>query len=436
MRAASRHRIRQPRRGGFLLAATLTTALVWMSPPGLLDRPEAALLARQPSNAPIVAGRLIGPDLEPAAGLEVQLIPVPGSHARRLRELGVSNAVPIVDRTRSDSEGRFQLVASRAGPHQIEILPTAPRTEPPTVVTPVYVRRVLRARPNAITPVQLPKMHHLVIGVVDEEGQPVEGALVLVQASEWSEPASWLHRGKTSPTFGRASARTNEGGIARFSLPTAKSSVAVSAPGFNLSLDDLSRDRGAFRLTRGEGVTFRALDLDGAPVARAVIRVGEYQAIPLALTDDRGEATVGLAGRKGISYQIEAEDGAFARTARVKREPPLSGEPQIVEVRLWPAFELRGQVVDAETDEPVDLATIWIDDRLEGTDRGQDRLAWARPGGEFTLKTRADYVPQAIRIAAAGYVTKRVWLGPEHYAAADRRKPIRVEMRKERKRQE
>ncbi|MYA07415.1 MAG: hypothetical protein F4060_06200 [Holophagales bacterium] len=399
----------------------------------LTDPPGGALHAQQPSAPPTVAGRLIGPDLEPAAGLEVQLIPVPGSHARRLRELGVADAVPIIGRTRSDAEGRFELMATRAGPHQIEVRAAAPETEPPTVVAPVYVRRVLRARPNVLAPVQLPKMHNLVIGVLDEEGQPVEGALVVVQASEWSDPSSWVHKGKTSPTFGRASARTNEGGIARFSLPTAKSSVAVSAPGFNLSIDDLSRDRAAFRLTRGEGVTFRVLDLDGAPVPRAVIRVGEYEAIPLALTNARGEATVGLAGRKGISYQIEAEDGAFARTARVKREPPPSGEPQIVEVRLWPAFELRGQVVDAETDEPVELATIWIDDGLEGTDRGQDRLVWARPGGEFTLKTRADYVPPAIRIAAAGYKAKRVWLGPEHYAAADRRKPIRVEMRRERR---
>lgn len=431
MKAPTMRRVRQPRRGLFRVGATLTVAL--LSAPALLDPSGGLVDGQQSSAAPTVTGRLIGPDLRPAAGLEVQLIPVPGSYERRLRELGVADSVPTVDSTRTDAEGRFELTALRAGPHQIEVLAAAPRTDPPTVVAPVYLRRVLRVKPNSLAPVQLPKMHHLVIGVVDEEDEPVEGALVLVQASEWSDPSAWVHREKTSPTFGRASARTNEEGMARFSLPTAKSSIAVSAPGFNLSVDDLSRGRAAFRLTRGEGVTFRVLDRDGAPVPRAVIRVGEYEAIPLALTNTRGEATVGLAGRKGISYQIEAEDGAFARTARVKRERPASGGPQIVEVRLWPAFELRGQVVDAETDEPVELATIWIDDGLEGTDRGQDRLVWARPGGEFTLKTRADYVPPAIRIAAAGYKTKRVSLGPEHYAAADRRKPIRVEMRRERR---
>ncbi len=427
MRASTNHRIRQPRRGAFKFAATLATSLLCL--PALLDPPDVALHAQQHSAPPTVVGRLIGPDLKPAVGLEVQLIPVPGTYVRRLRELGVADAVPIIDRTHSDSEGRFELVASRAGPHQIEVLATAPQTEPPTVVAPVYVRRVLRAKPSAFAPVQLPKMHHLVIGVVDEAGEPVEAALVVVQSSEWSAPSSWVHKGKTSPTFGRASARTNEEGMARFSLPAAASSVAVSAPGFNLSVDDLSQDRAAFRLTRGDGVTFRVLDRDGVPVPRAVIRVGEYQAIPLALTNDRGEATVGLAKKKGISYQIEAEDGSFARTARVKREPPTYDGPQVVEVRLWPGFELQGQVVDAATNRPVELAALWIDDGLEGTDRGLDRLVWAGPGGEFTLKTRADYVPEAIRIAAAGYVTKRVWLGPEHYVAADQRKPLRVELK-------
>ena len=418
MRAANWHRIRQPRRGAF--ATTLTSALLCL--PALLDPLDGALHAQQRSAPPTVAGRLIGPDLEPAVGLEVQLIPVPSSYARRLRELGVADAVPIIDRTRSDAEGHFDLVASRAGPHQIEILTAAPQTEPPTVVAPLYVRPVLLAWPKALAPVQLPKMHHLVIGVVDEAGQPVEGALVVVQAAHWSDPASWRHKGKTTPTFGRASARTTEDGMARFSLPTAKSSVAVSAPGFNLSIDDLSGDRAAFSLTRGDGVTFRVLDRDGEPVPGAVIRVGEENAIPLALTDDRGEATVGLAKGKGISYQIESEDGSFARTLRVRRESPPSGGSQVVEVRLWPAFELQGRVVDAETGQPIELATIWIDEQL-------DRLAWAGPGGEFILTTRADYMPAAIRVAAPGYVMKRAWLGPEHYVAADERKPLLIELK-------
>ena len=401
---------------------TLTAALLGGSILGT-DPAEGAQQERQQPAAPTVAGRLIGPDLRPAVGLEVQLIPVPSSYARRLRELGVADAVPIIDRERSDVEGRFELVASRAGPHQIEILTEAPLTEPPTVVAPVYVRRVLRAGPDALAPVQLPKMHRLAIVVVDEAGQPVKGALVVVQAAHWSDPSSWNHRGKTSPTFGRASARTNKDGMARFSLPTARSSVAVSAPGYDLAVDDLSQDRAAFRLTPGDGVTFRVLDRDGTPVPGAVIRVGEHNAIPLALTNDRGEATVGLARGKGISYQIESEDGSFARTARVRRESPASGgPPQIVEVRLWPAFELQGRVVDGETGQPVELATLWIDEQL-------DRLAWAGTGGDFTLTARADYMPPAIRAAAPGYVMKRVWLGPEHYVAADERRPLLIELK-------
>ena len=89
--------------------------------------------------------------------------------------------------------------------------------------------------------------------------------------------------------------------------------------------------------------------------------------------------------------------------------------------------------MDATTNQPIELATLWIDGQL-------DRLAWSGDGGEFTLTARADHrlwvasedagPPRpAIWIAAADYATKRVWLGSEHLQAADRRKPLRVELR-------
>ena len=436
MRPSPRPRMRHKSRCKFGFAAKLTTAL--LCAPTLLGSAGSALQAQQQAAAPTVEGRLVGPDGAAAAGLEVRLIPVPNIYERRLRELGVSDAIPVVDRTRSDADGRFELSTSRVGPHQLEILAAAPQTRPPTVVAPVYVRQILLAEPTLLPPIRLPTMHNLIVGAKDEAGQPVVGALVLVQAAYWSAPEHRWHGAKklTSPFFGRAAARTNSDGMARFSIPTAASSVAVAAPGFNLSVDDLSQDRAAFQLRRGEGVTFRVLDRDGAPVPRAVIRIGGNEAIPLALTDERGEATVGLMGGRGISYQIEAEDGSFAQTARVKREPPSPDGPRIVEVHLWPGFELRGQVVNATTNQPIELATLWIAGQL-------DRLAWSGDGGEFTLTARADHrlwvasedagLPRpAIWIAAADYATKRVWLGLEHLQAADRRKPLRVELRQKR----
>ena len=409
---------------GCCRTALLTLAAAVLGAPTLLEPAGAALQAQQSAAAPTVAGRLVGPDGTSAADLEVQLIPVPSSYLRRLRELGVPDAIPIIDRTRSDAEGRFELSTSRVGPHQLEVLAIPPDTKPPTVVAPVYVRLVLLGETTLVPPIQLPTMHDLVVGAKDEAGQPVAGALVVVQAAHWSAPEHQSHNPKklTPPIFGRAAARTGDDGIARFSLPTANSSVGVAAPGFKLSLDDLSQDRAAFQLTRDDGVTFRVLDRDGVPVPRAVIRVGDYEAIPLALTDERGEAIVGLIGGRGISYQIEAEDGSFARTGRVKREPENPDGPRIEEVHLWTGFELRGQIVDAKTDQPIEHAALWTSGQL-------DRLAWSGPGGEFTLNTRADFPPEAIRIAAAGYITKRIWLGPEHLQAVERRKALRVEMR-------
>ena len=52
--------------------------------------------------------------------------------------------------------------------------------------------------------------------------------------------------------------------------------------------------------------------------------------------------------------------------------------------------------MDATTNQPIELATLWIAGQL-------DRLAWPGDGGEFTLTARAD-----------------------------RRKPLRVELRQKR----
>ena len=113
MRPSPRPRMRHKSRCKFGFAAKLTTALLFA--PTLLDLPGGALQALQQAAAPTVAGRLVGPDGAAAAGLEVRLIPVPNIYERRLRELGVPDAIPVVDRTRSDADGRFELSTSPRG---------------------------------------------------------------------------------------------------------------------------------------------------------------------------------------------------------------------------------------------------------------------------------------------------------------------------------
>ncbi len=361
------------------------------------------LSAQPPELAdPAVSGKLVAPDGSAAADLEVRLIASPGSYARRLRELGETDAIPVVDRSRTDTDGRFVLTASRIGPYRLEILAAVPDTTPPTVPAPVYALLLPLAEPMVLPPIQVPRMHHFVVGARDEAGAPIEGALVVARTTRrsnrerrsvetvqsrptppWRQAAQPRESELAHPTFDRATARTDARGIARLSLPTADANVVVAAPGFELRASLIEGGRGLFELRRDAGVTLRVRDQLGAPVPRAVVRIGESMSVPLALTDDRGEATVGLSTTQGISFQVETEDRSFGRTSPIESSDDHSAEPRIVEVTVAPAIELAGRAVDATTRLPVSDATIWLNGR-------SGDHAWSDAAGSFTLRTRDD----------------------------------------------
>ena len=376
-------------------------------------------LHAQPSEpaAPTVSGKLLAPDGSAAAGFEVRLIPSPGSYARRLSELGETEAISVVGRGLSDDQGRFELSAPRAGPYRLEILAAAPDTSPPTIVAPVYTRLLPLAEPTALAPIRLPEMHNLVIGVTDEAGTPVEEAQVVAQATRWSNrerrtaDPTLLQPGRPwerpqqphtpqpiDPVFGRAATRTDASGLARFHLPTPDANVFVFAAGFELRAS-VVEDGGSYELRRDPGVTLRVVDSRGTPVSRAVIRVAENIAIPLALTDEHGEATVGLNAGEAIPFQIETANRGFGRTEPIRIPADDSDRPRVVEVKVTPAVEVSGRAVDAETGLAIDGAAIWLGGR-------PGDHAWSGPDGTFLLSTRPGVDTLHLSAAAAGYRTE------------------------------
>ena len=396
--------MRQNSRRWFGFAATLTTVVVCA--PTLLDPAGHAAQAQQQATEPTVTGRLIGPDGEAAAGLEVQLILSPSSYARRLRELGETRALEVVDRALSDAGGRFDLAAERPGPYRIEILATAPDTTPATAVAPVYTRLLPLAESTALAPIQLPEMHHLVIGVSDEAGTPVEGAQIVAQATRWSnrespgkawEPPPRPRQPRPiDPVFGRAATRSDANGLARFHLPTPDANVFVFAAGFQLRAS-VVEGSGRYELRRHPGVTLRVVDSTGTPASRAVIRVAEDIAIPLALTDEHGEATVGLNSGEAISFQVETADRGFGRTEPIGIPGNDSARQHVVEVNVAPAVEVSGLAVDAETGLAIEGASVWLGGR-------PGNHAWSGRDGAFHLSTH----PGTLYLSAAadGYRTE------------------------------
>ncbi len=404
-------------------SALLTLAAALLCAPTLLDPAGGALHAQPPPGPPLtVTGTLVDEEGAPAAGLDLELRPYPSRYERRLHDLGEPGGQQAaVDSTRSGANGAFTLTAPAVGTYRLDIAVAAGDATPGdrrVVPAPVFHTLAPLAAPIVLPPIEVPKWQTLTVGAKDLEGQPIEGALVVADPALWRSERADSDRGREPwnrrrervyPRFGRAAARTNAAGQARFSMPTAEANVFVSARGFRLRAGPIGDRGGAFELTPGPGVTVRVLDSQGRPAPRVAVTVGENQDVPLALTDARGEATVGLTSDQSLVYQAVAEDRSLARTAPLG---PEAGDnaPRSVEVRLEPPAEIAGRVTDAATGSPVAGAMVW-NRPGEQTQSG--------PTGAFLLRAWLYRGQAQVGIVADGYQATTAMVTAERLRSAD-----------------
>ncbi|MYA07413.1 MAG: hypothetical protein F4060_06190 [Holophagales bacterium] len=392
---------------------------------GLWTGLAAARLDAQPPPGPAltVTGTLVDEEGAPAAGLDLELRPSPSRYERRLEDLGESGPLSaIVDSTRSGPDGAFTLTAPAVGPYRLDISarPESAAAEARGVaVAPVSHSLAPLAAPTVLPPIEVPNWHTLTVGAKDLDGQPVEGALVVADPVLWrSERAEanvarprWNQpRQRIYPRFWRAAARTDAAGVATFSMPTAEVNAFVSAHGFRLRAGPIGDGGGGFELTPGVGVTVRVLNPHGRPAPRAVVTVGESQDVPLALTDERGEATVGLTSDQSLIYQAIAENHSLAWTAPLGPEPSEAAAPANVEIRLRPPAEIAGSVTDASTGGPVPGAAIW---------HRPGEQTRSGPAGAFVLRTWLHRGRAQVGIAADGYQATSAMVTAERIGSAD-----------------
>ena len=391
---------------------------------GLLPDLTGDRLHAQPPPGPAltVTGTLVDEEGAPAAGLDLDLRPYPSRYERRLHDLGEPGGQQAaVDSTRSGANGAFTLTAPAVGTYRLDIAVAAGDATPGdrrVVPAPVFHTLAPLAAPIVLPPIEVPKWHTLTVGAKDLEGRPIEGALIVADSVLWrseradandARPRWHQPRQRIYPRFGRAAARTNAAGQARFSMPTAEANVFVSARGFRLRAGPIGDRGGAFELTPGPGVTVRALDSQGRPAPRVAVTVGENQDVPLALTDAHGEATVGLTSDQSLVYQAVAEDRSLARTAPLG---PEAGDnaPRSVEVRLEPPAEIAGRVTDAATGSPVAGAMVW-NRPGEQTQSG--------PTGAFLLRAWLYRGQAQVGIVADGYQATTAMVTAERLRSAD-----------------
>ena len=373
----------------------------------------ASGVSAQPAGDPLlVSGTLVDERGAPAAGVEVVLRPHPSAYELDLDLLGQSGALPeAVDRIRSGAGGTFALSAAAPGPYRLEIRSAAPADAPGVAMPMVYGNLTAFSAPLLLQPNELPNRHPVAVRVLDSDNQPLEAAFVVAtptslrsarykRTASNEPPPSRLH-----PRFHRASARTDAEGIARFLMPTAEVNVVVTRPGFVAATAKTEAGRAAFRLERSPGLRFRVRGPEGRPAPGVVIRTHGEVFVPLAETDEDGEALVSPFVDPDVTFELERADRAFARVSQpaATRQDPSTGE-QLVDVRLEAPRRIYGRVVDAESGIPVTGATVLVSGS-PGHATSSDQ------NGAFELNTLPTRSEVSLWAAAYGYASAQVDTG-------------------------
>jgi hypothetical protein len=398
---------------------------------------------------PTITGAVVDDGGAAAADVEVVLRPHPSAYEVDLDLLGHSDALPeAVDRVRSDADGAFSLSAPNAGPYVLELWRSAPESDP-EAATPLAYGRLVPLKGSRVTnTIEAPDRHVVVVRALDKDDRPIEGALVVASPTLWLSPRTLgdlnrMAREVSSGNFSRppvqqvligygaSSSRTDAEGIARLPMPTADATVFVSASGFVLGKGRTRSGRGALRLERDPGVRLRVRGPTGAPAPGVVIRTASARDrvtsggtasvlgmlgtpgafggsdMPLAVTDDSGEAVLGRTPGSETALELEAADHAFARVTLPAQDPADPEESQtVIDVRLEDPLRIPGRTIDAASGLPIPDAAVWVQASPgQGTYSSPagafDLNARPAPGGTRLLATATGFVPERIDISAA-----------------------------------
>ena len=399
------------------LAAIVSHLILLFTLAGLAVGP---LWAQPAAELPLaVSGTLVDERGGPAAGVDVVLRPYPSRFELDLDALGVPDALPAaVDRTRSDAGGSFSVSAPVPGPYRLEISPSPPEAARGAVVPLLYGNLAPLNASRVLEPNELPSRHRVAVRVRDADDQPIEGALVIatpttLRSARYERTPRRQRPQRLFPWFHRGSARTGAEGIVRFLMPTAETEIVATAPGFAIGKARTETDRVALRLERDPGVRVRVRNPNGTPAPGVLIRTRGESSLPLALTNESGEALVsGILGPR-TTFELERADHAFATASppgRVRGEPP-NGE-RVVHARLETPLLIPGRVVDEASGVPVDNATVWAAS-FPGHATSSDHA------GAFDLSTRASPNRAHLWVHASGYVSARLNASEEHGGRAE-----------------
>ncbi|MDX1502481.1 MAG: carboxypeptidase regulatory-like domain-containing protein, partial [Thermoanaerobaculia bacterium] len=338
------------------------------------------------------------------------LLPQPSLHGRGLEVLAGEVLPAAVAATTSGDDGAFRLAAP-VGFWTVRV------ESPGRLPMRHDVGPLLWS--TRLAEVRLPPAEPLPVSARDSRGESVAGAWVLLGSAD---PGFWSERRRESEWGpARRLARTDGAGAAV--LPRAADErVRVWAAAAGL-------DRAPAAESAGDPVTLalppgveREIRLRGPhrrPLSRVVVRSGREAPFPVAVTDDAGRASLVAPPDGDLFLAFDHPGGGRSTGLLPAREAPADGaagadetgpdEPAIFDLEFPPT--IAGQVVDAESREPLSHALVWTNmpgEHVETDSGGRFEIAVA--GGDartlFWLQAAApDHFPGYTRTRAGDPVT-------------------------------
>ena len=326
-----------------------------------------------------IAGIVEGSDGRALADVPVALLAIVDPLVAAL-EPGDDASEPTAS-TRTDAEGRFRLTAPRPGLWRVEV------RAPGCVPMEVGLRPLLRA--TELEPLRLVPDPGLTVRAIDPEGRPVPGARVEVRA----DPPRF---GFAAPSWRPALevATTDDAGTTRLAGSDGRArTVSVLAPGWPVHADSGRRGTGlTVRLSAGTRRTLAVVDVEGAPVAGALIALGD-PAQPAGRSGEDGKFDIRLSTAGPTNLTVLSADGR--RTSkRLLASDGADGKP--LRIELPPRLLVAGRLIDALSRRPVAGGLVW--------DARDANLSFPTdPAGGFVISGSAGRRLD-LRAAAPGYL--------------------------------
>ena len=344
----------------------------------------AAGMAALGQEAPEITGRVFDANGQAVPKIAVELTALPSPYEARAQELEPELARAPVQKTSTDSAGRFRLTAPHAGMFRVRVHVSAVVYE--AALLPVFTDVDLPA-------LRLTTEEMLRVRVTDHSGQPRAGARVRAGAIEERRTSSDAWK------LAERMARADENGIAL--IPKLRgerlriSAIAEEAPETEAVTAATTVE---LRLDRGCARTVSVSNRNRTP-ARALV-AGERWA--LGTTDVDGRLSVALPCKNEVRLFACIEDGC-ASTMTVPAA--MQDDTAPITLVLEPEDRIAGRVLDAASRQPLAHALVWR--------TGDPAVyAYADARGQYTLPRSAE-----IHAVAAGHLPRSEKPAPSGAAA-------------------